>query len=227
MEDSWSAADPDSTELDSTELDSTELDSNGPDSTAPDSAPGPSPAMVAALYGSAHSQAQGETSGQATIADGVRRKLDPAWITARRLSGLFVCLIVFGSLGIAALALGYAFDLLFLTLGAWLVLATLICALTWIWPGLAWKYAAYAVSPRGLRVRRGVLIRSIASVPKSRVQHTDVSQGPIQRHFGIATLIVHTAGTQYAAVPVPGLPRETALAIRNFLIDDDENDDGV
>ena len=183
--------------------------------------------MVAALYGEARGEPHGETSGDAQIADGVRRKLDPAWITARRLSGLFVCLIVIGSLGIAALALGIAFDVLIWTGAAWFALAALICGLTWIWPGLAWKYAAYAVSPRGLRVRRGVLIRSIASVPKSRVQHTDVSQGPIQRHFGIATLIVHTAGTQYAAVPVPGLPRETAVAIRNFLIDDDEDDDGV
>lgn len=183
------------------------------------SSPAPSPGMAAALYG--------ETSGETQIADGVRRKLDPAWITARRLSGLIVCLIVLGSLGIAALALGFAFDLLLLTGAAWFLLAFLICGLTWVWPGLAWKYAAYAVSPRGLRVRRGVLIRSIASVPKSRVQHTDVSQGPIQRHFGIATLTVHTAGTQYAAVPVPGLPRETAMAIRDFLIDDDEDDDGV
>lgn len=179
----------------------------------------PSAGMAAALYG--------EPPGETQIADGVRRQLDPGWITARRLSGLFVCLIVFGSLGIVALVLGFAFDLLFWTSAAWLALTVLICGLTWIWPGLAWKYAAYAVSHRGLRVRRGVLIRSIASVPKSRVQHTDVSQGPIQRHFGIATLTVHTAGTQYAAVPVPGLPRETAVAIRDFLIDDDEDDDGV
>ena len=182
------------------------------DSLAEDSS---SPALAAALYGQAH------------VADGVRRQLDPAWITARRLSGLFVVLILAGSFGIAAVALGIAFELLFLTLGIWAFLSLLLMVTIWVWPSLAWKYAAYAVSPRGLRLRRGVIFRSIASVPKSRVQHTDVSQGPIQRHFGIATLTVHTAGTQYAAVPVPGLPRETAVAIRNFLIDDDEEDDGV
>lgn len=162
-----------------------------------------------------------------SVADGVRRKLDPAWITSQRIGGLFVAFILIGSLGIAAVALGIAFDYLILTLGAWSALTILLLVRAWVWPQLAWNHAAYAVSPRGLRLRRGVLFRSIASVPKSRVQHTDVSQGPVQRHFGIATLTVHTAGTQYAAVPVPGLPRGTALAIRNFLIDDDEDDDGV
>lgn len=163
-----------------------------------------------------------------SIADGVKRQLDPAWITARRISGLFVSLILITAFGGAAIGLGIGFDRWLLTLSAWIVLSVLILARAWFWPPLAWKYAAYAVSQRGLRVRRGVLVRSIASVPKSRVQHTDVSQGPLQRHFGIATLTVHTAGTQYAAVPVPGLPRETALAIRNFLIDDeDDEDDGV
>ncbi|MDA8018518.1 MAG: PH domain-containing protein [Thermoanaerobaculia bacterium] len=161
------------------------------------------------------------------VADGVRKKLDPAWITCQRIGGLFVALILIGSLGIAAVALGFAFDVLPLSMGIWSLVSLLLLLRAWIWPSLAWKHAAYAVSELGLRIRRGVVVRSIASVPKSRVQHTDVSQGPVQRHFGIATLTVHTAGTQYAAVPVPGLPRETALAIRNFLIDDDEDDDGV
>lgn len=170
----------------------------------------------------------GTTDPAHPVADGVKRRLDPSWITARRISGLFVSLILITAFGGAAIGLGIGFGLWILTVSVWAVLSVLILARAWFWPPLAWKYAAYAVSSRGLRVRRGVLVRSIASVPKSRVQHTDVSQGPLQRHFGIATLTVHTAGTQYAAVPVPGLPHQTALAIRNFLIDDeDDEDDGV
>jgi len=65
-----------------------------------------------------------------------------------------------------------------------------------------------------------------ATVPRSRIQHTDVSQGPLQRPFGLATLTVHTAGTQFAAVPLSGLAKEVAEAIRDQLIGGVE-DDGV
>ena len=66
--------------------------------------------------------------------------------------------------------------------------------------------------------------RSEISVPKSRVQHTDVSQGPLQRRFGLATLVLHTAGTQHAAVSLSGLSHEAALQIRDYLIEGGPDD---
>ena len=79
-------------------------------------------------------------------------------------------------------------------------------------------------------MKEGVVWRSVVTVPRSRVQHTDVAQGPLQRVFGIATLIVYTAGTEHAFVSLRGLAPETANAIRDFLIDagsDGEQDDAV
>ena len=70
-----------------------------------------------------------------------------------------------------------------------------------------------------MSIRRGVVWRSEISVPRSRVQHTDVSQGPLQRRFGLATLILHTAGTHHASVSLAGLPHAAALAIRDYLIE--------
>jgi membrane protein YdbS with pleckstrin-like domain len=61
-------------------------------------------------------------------------------------------------------------------------------------------------------------------VPSSRVQHTDVAQGPVERAFDLATLVVYTAGTQHASVTLNGLKNETALAIRDYLIDRDDDD---
>ena len=57
-------------------------------------------------------------------------------------------------------------------------------------------------------------------MPRSRVQHTDVEQGPLQRKYGVATLIVHTAGMEEAKVRLEGLTRGTALRIRDYLIQD-------
>jgi membrane protein YdbS with pleckstrin-like domain len=68
-----------------------------------------------------------------------------------------------------------------------------------------------------LEIRRGMLIRVRTIVPFGRVQHIDVAQGPVQRPFGLATLILHTAGTQGADVPLPGLLHADAEAMRDRI----------
>lgn len=68
-----------------------------------------------------------------------------------------------------------------------------------------------------LEIRRGMLIRVRTIVPFGRVQHIDVAQGPVQRRFGLATLILHTAGTQGAAVPLPGILHREAEAMRDRI----------
>ena len=68
-----------------------------------------------------------------------------------------------------------------------------------------------------LHVRRGLLVRVRTIVPFGRVQHIDVAQGPIERRFGLATLILHTAGTRGASVPLPGLPHGEAERMRDRI----------
>ncbi len=72
--------------------------------------------------------------------------------------------------------------------------------------------------PDGLRIRRGVWWHVETFVPRVRIQHTDVTQGPIARHFGMATLKVHTAGTHQAEIQVEGLPHADALLLRDLLL---------
>ena len=52
----------------------------------------------------------------------------------------------------------------------------------------------------------------------------DVSEGPIERSFGLATLVIHTAGTEQAAVSLGGLARDTAFRVRDWLIGGGEDD---
>lgn len=70
----------------------------------------------------------------------------------------------------------------------------------------------------GLLVARGVWWRSETFVPLARIQHTDVGQGPVARHYGIATLKVFTAGTVAGEVEVGGLGREDAVRLRDELL---------
>ena len=54
-------------------------------------------------------------------------------------------------------------------------------------------------------------------MPFARVQHIDLAQGPIERRYGLARLILHTAGTRGASIPLPGLAREEAEAMRDRI----------
>ncbi len=76
---------------------------------------------------------------------------------------------------------------------------------------------AYRMDGEELQVRYGVWTRVHTVVPLDRVQHIDIAQGPLERSFGVSRLIVHTAGTLHSQVLLPGLPRETAEAMRDDI----------
>lgn len=81
------------------------------------------------------------------------------------------------------------------------------------------RYGArgYQMSADRLRVVRGLLFRSDTVVPFGRVQHIDVTQGPLERFFGISTLTVHTAGNHNASVSLPGLGEDLAREMREDI----------
>lgn len=100
----------------------------------------------------------------------------------------------------------------------WLLLALWLIWGATLYPRLYYDRASYTLSPQGIEIRRGVFWRHVLNIPRSRVQHTDVRHGPIARHFGLATLVIHTAGTQNHTVTLGGLERDMAMRIRDFLI---------
>jgi membrane protein YdbS with pleckstrin-like domain len=84
----------------------------------------------------------------------------------------------------------------------------------------------YRVDQRVLLIKRGVWFRTIKLLPLPRLQHVDVKRGPLQRQFGLATLVLHTAGTHAAEIEVPGLDAEEAFRLRDRLVAAG-GDDGV
>jgi membrane protein YdbS with pleckstrin-like domain len=163
-----------------------------------------------------------------SVVDGREHRLDPRSIRADQLSGgilaAFLCAAMLVGVVVAGVFGSSGLSGALLLLGAWLVAGVLVTALLVSWPVLSYRYTAYEVSEQGIRIRRGVLWRTVSTVPRSRVQHTDVSQGPIERMFELATLVVYTAGTHHASVSLGGLARETALLIRDHLITGGEDD---
>lgn len=158
-------------------------------------------------------------------ADGVSHQLDPRWIAYRR--RVAACGAAFAA---AALAVAVAAAVLIaeipalpLAAGALLLLIASASVGLW-WPTVAYRHSSYRLSTRGLEIRRGVLWRSVIDVPRSRIQHSDVSQGPFERLHGLGTLSVYTAGTSHALVRLHGLDHQRALSIRAHLLQADDED---
>lgn len=80
-----------------------------------------------------------------------------------------------------------------------------------------YRVRGYHLGTDRLRVVKGLLIRRDTVVPFGRVQHIDVERGPVERLFGLATLILRTAGTHNASVALPGLGERDALAMREAI----------
>ncbi len=157
------------------------------------------------------------------------RRLDPRYVTAQRITGW----IVFGVLmavWAACFAVVHVADEAGLRWLEWtLGLLGVLTAppLAWLatrWPALRYARCSYRVDEIGIEIRSGVVIRRVTTVPRSRVQHTDVSQGPVERRFGLGTLVVYTAGTEFARVSLPGLEYGTAVGIRDTLLPRDGAD---
>lgn len=85
-------------------------------------------------------------------------------------------------------------------------------------PELSYRNAAWRLDAQGLDLRRGIWWRHEITIPLARVQHTDVHQGPLLRKFGLAKLVIHTAGTQDASISMDGLSLETAHQLRDALV---------
>jgi membrane protein YdbS with pleckstrin-like domain len=163
-----------------------------------------------------------DTSQPAPVADGLDHELDPRSIALHRLTGMIFCTWLAGASLILLTVIWFTRGRTIVTLGAlalmWLVGNGAIAWHLQRWPSITHRHTSYRVDQQGIEIRRGVFWRRVINVPRSRVQHTDVSQGPLERRYGLGTLIVHTAGTDHAQVTLSGLAHPIALRIREHLL---------
>lgn len=82
-------------------------------------------------------------------------------------------------------------------------LTGLIFLTRWFWLPLQVRHSRFLLRTQDFLLQYGVLWRRAVLIPLHRVQHVTISQGPLQKRFGLATLKVYTAG---------GLDAEAALA---------------
>ncbi|MER5536957.1 PH domain-containing protein [Streptomyces mirabilis] len=154
-----------------------------------------------------------ETAGNtvgSTAAEPVWTGLPPGLLRMRRL-----LLVVW--LGLLTIVLGV---LLAVFAGAvWAAFALLPFALlVWGWGmlGRNWHSWRYAERADDLLISRGVLFREETVVPYGRMQLVEVTSGPVERHFGLASVQLHTAAAATDAC-IPGLDPTEAERLRDRL----------
>jgi uncharacterized protein len=98
------------------------------------------------------------------------------------------------------------------------VLIILVVVIGWWWFVLRGRYHAWGYAERGddLLVRRGLLVRRLSVVPYGRMQLIEVTAGPVDRLFGLATVQLHTASASTDA-RIPGLTAAEAQRLRDRL----------
>ncbi|WP_281905778.1 PH domain-containing protein [Streptomyces olivaceus] len=93
-----------------------------------------------------------------------------------------------------------------------------LALLVWGWVMLErnWRSWRYAERADDLLISRGVLWREETVVPYGRMQLVEVTSGPVERHFGLASVQLHTAAAATDAT-IPGLDPAEAERLRDRL----------
>nr|WP_229798489.1 PH domain-containing protein [Couchioplanes caeruleus] len=138
------------------------------------------------------------------------RPVSPKLITVELLERAAWILVLLAGLAVGWLVTGSrawpAAMAAVLLLGIWRCLVTVRAVRAW----------GYAERDNDLLVRHGLVIRRLSIVPYARMQFVDVTAGPLERAFQLATVQLHTAAAASDA-KVPGLPPDEAARLRDRL----------
>jgi hypothetical protein len=136
--------------------------------------------------------------------------VSPRLASARRLTMLLVMVPLLLVAGVPLAMSGQA---------ALAVLPVVVLLLTvWMWWLIGRRVRSFGYAERAddLLVTSGIMFRRLVVVPYGRMQLVDITAGPIDRAFGVATVQLHTAAATTNAT-IPGLPPQEASGLRDRL----------
>lgn len=97
--------------------------------------------------------------------------------------------------------------------GSWLLVAA-----AWLFlMERSFRYKAYAIREKDVIYRSGWIFQSVHTCPFNRIQHSTVAMGPLERQFGLARLILYTAGSNDADLSIPGLTQSAAESLKEWI----------
>lgn len=106
----------------------------------------------------------------------------------------------------------------------WLLIPAAVCLLALIsWPlnYFEVRNTAYQLRADEVLIRTGALSRTTTAMPYGRIQRVDLDEGIIDARYGLASLELQSAAED-GSVTIPGLPVDTATAMRDAILQDSE-----
>ncbi len=101
-----------------------------------------------------------------------------------------------------------------LALGIWL----LVFVLALVVNGITFKYKGYALRNKDLVYKSGWIWRKTTTIPFNRIQHCELSQGPLEKYLDLSKLNIYTAGGQSSDLKLPGIVTAEAERMKEYLL---------
>ena len=92
-----------------------------------------------------------------------------------------------------------------------------VLPLLWLHAHLYVRHTGWALTENFVAVRRGWLTRRITIAPRNRIQSVHVAESPFDRRYGMASLVIDTAGARVRRLAIPYLGNDTAQELANAL----------
>lgn len=181
----------------------------------PSSTPGTSAAPVPGpTAGSGDTAVPGVqvADGRRLTVDGLR-PVSPRLIPARYLGasiGYLIGLLLAAGAIVAAVLTGWWW------IGLAAIVPLVIVAQSLLLTPRRVRAIGYLDGEQELTIARGIMFRTVSTIPYGRVQSVSIDEGPIERRYGLATLQI-TTGAAEQVPSLPGLPREEAERLRALL----------
>lgn len=124
---------------------------------------------------------------------------------------------------VVAVVLGLVLPWAFLIAAAWAVLTVVSLVAV---PRVRWAIHRWEATDDAVYSRSGLFWEEWRAAPLSRVQTVDKTRGPLQRQFGLATVVVTTASSK-GAVRISALDAARAAEMVDhltLLAEDDQRD---
>lgn len=85
---------------------------------------------------------------------------------------------------------------------------------TFLYPGFEYRQWSYDIDQDKVEFCHGIYITKRTLIPTVRIQHLNISQGPINRPLGLANINITTAGGSFT---IPCLDKEEAEKLSDYL----------
>jgi uncharacterized protein len=144
-----------------------------------------------------------------------REQLDPRARTIWFLNELIGTAVLGGGVFAIAMLVRYIFDLHW----GWAAASPgVVVALLLVWayvaPRLRYRTWRFEIRDDEVDLLHGIVVRVRQIVPMSRIQHVDTTRGPLQRRYGLASVVFYTAA---GSMTIPALSLERAAEVRDRI----------